>query len=207
MSQKNSYITNNTYPFLMGTTGCSLLSDANGLTGTTGTTGPTGESPIVCLCQHEYCSKTFINVYSVLEQDIYQDMPIAFDTHTTCLGNCFHEDNSSNIWIWEPGFYQITVTVSAIEPSQFSLVLNDNIVIPGATFGSLSGLSVNNMCTIIQIDDSDMDLATEYSQSGMACKLQVVNNTSYIPFITLYGSSCSSQIIQQNTASLTIIRL
>lgn len=207
MSQGISYDVNNICPFIVGPTGSMQrhykISAVSGLsdTGPTGSMDESDETDSTC------CDKAFINVYSITEQTIDNGSPIKFDTHSACCGDCYHAENSTDIWLWKAGYYQVSVNIYSIESVQFSLVMNDSIVIPGTTFGSLTGLSSNNMTAIICIEDSDMDLPLECSPSGYGCKLQVVNNTCYLQYITLYGSSCSSNIIEQNTASMTIVKL
>ncbi len=208
MSQNLTYVKNSAYPFPHGSHG--ITRDISGvcMISAAEAVGETGQPAPVCPSdQHDYSCKTFINVYSITEQTIDNASPIQFDTHTACCGDCYHDEDSTDIWLWKAGYYQVSINIYSIESVQFSLVMNDNIVIPGTTFGSLTGLSSNNMTAIICIEDSDMDLPLECSPSGYGCKLQVVNNTNYLQYITLYGSSCSSNIIEQNTASMTIIKL
>jgi hypothetical protein len=173
--------------------------DLIGPTGPMGPMGPMGSIKDMC--------KTFLNAYSITEQTIDYGKPIFFDTHTAIMGGCFHEPQSSDIWICKAGFYNISINVSAIESAQFSLVKNESIIVPGTTMGSFTGLSINNITTIICISEDDMTMETQYSQNGLACKLQVINNTRYIPSITLYGSASTNNIIQQNTATITIIHI
>lgn len=204
MSQGISYDVNNICPFIVGPTGTMQrhykISSSDAAV-TTDDADKSDDSDSTC------CDKTFISVYSIKEQTIDCGSPIKFDKHTACCGDCYHGKNSPDIWLWKAGYYQVSVNVYTIESGQFSLVMNDSIVIPGTTFGSLTGLSSNNMSAIICIEDSDMDLQLDCSPSGYGCKLKVVNNTCYLQYITLYGSASSSNIIEQNTASMTIIRL
>jgi len=178
-----------------------MVRDMSGtdLIGPTGPMGPMGSIKDMC--------KTFLNAYSITEQTIDYGKPIFFDTHTAIMGGCFHEPQSSDIWICKAGFYNISINVSAIESAQFSLVKNESIIVPGTTMGSFTGLSINNITTIIYISEDDMTMETQYSQNGLACKLQVINNTRYIPSITLYGSASTNNIIQQNTATITILHI
>lgn len=207
MSQGISYDVNNICPFIVGPSGCMeryyKISAVSGV----GDSGPTDKATESDDSDSTCCDKAFINVYSITEQAIDCGSPIQFDTHTACCGDCYHGENSTDIWLWKAGYYQVSVNIYSIESVQFSLVMNDSIVIPGTTFGSLTGLSSNNMTAIICIEDSDMDLQLDCSPSGYGCKLQVVNNTCYLQYVTLYGSSCSSNVILQNTASMTIIKL
>lgn len=182
-----------------GATGTIVCIGHTGYTGHTGDTGPQGPQGKV--------AQTFINVYSVIEQQVSQNCPILFDMHSAVYGYCFHEPNSSDIWIWKTGFYHIIINVYSVEPMQLSLVKNETSIVAGTTVGSLTGLSSLNSSSIIYICSNDMCMDTAYSPCNYGCKLQVVNNTSYLPYITLSGSSNSDNEIQQNTASLTVMRI
>jgi len=166
--------------------------------GLTGSTGPV-ELPLNDICN------TFLNAYSITEQTIPFGSAVLFDTHSAMEGNCFHEAKMSDIWIYQSGYYNITININTVEPAQFSLVKNALTIIPGTTMGSISGLANNNINTIIYISDNDMMEQLMYSQSGVACKLQVINNTQYSECITLYGTASANFIIPQNTASITIM--
>ena len=172
------------------------------LSGYTGTCrpGPVGTQPA-------RTGQTFISVYSIIEQHVDQGKPILFDMHSAIYGYCFHEPNTSDIWIWKPGFYSISINVYSVDPMQLSLVKNETTIIPGTTTGSLTGLSAVSTTGIIYICINDMTMEKAYSPSGYGCKLQVVNNTTYTPYITLYGSTSSDSTIHQNTATFTIIRI
>lgn len=177
-----------------GLTGQCLTS--RGLTGR----GSTGQfEPLNDICN------TFLNAYSITEQTIPFGSAVLFDTHSAMEGNCFHEAKTSDIWIYQSGYYNITININTVEPAQFSLVKNALTIIPGTTMGSISGLANNNINTIIYISDNDMMEQLMYSQSGIACKLQVINNTQYSEHISLYGAASANFIIPQNTASITIM--
>ena len=149
-------------------------------------------------------NKTFLNAYSVTEQNINSGEPIFFDTHSAISGNCSHSPNTSDIFIYQSGNYHISININSVESAQFSLVKNEVTNIPGMTMGIFSGLAQNSLTGIICIVDAD--LITQGSK-GLGCKLQVINNTKYISDITLYGSISMNNIMQQNTAAITIMRL
>ena len=149
-------------------------------------------------------NKTFLNAYSVTEQNINSGEPIFFDTHSAISGNCSHDENTSDIYIYQSGDYHISMSINSVESSQVSLVKNDVEIVPGMTIGIFSGLAQNSLTGIICIVDAD--LITQGSK-GLGCKLQVINNTKYISDITLYGSISMNNIMQQNTAAITIMRL
>lgn len=150
---------------------------------------------------------TFINAYSIIEQTIKYNKPVVFDTHSALCGCCFHEPKSGNIWIYDSGYYYITININTVESAQFSLVKNELSIIPGTTIGTISRMSNNTMNTIIHISEYDITEKLFNSKNGNACKLQLINNTNNTPYITLYGSESAKYIIPQNTASITIIKI
>jgi len=151
---------------------------------------------------------TFLNIYTTMEQQVPVNIPIIFDSINAMAGDCNFIPNTADIWVYCPGFYQITTNIYHLEACQFSLYKNDTIV-DGTTVGSLSGSSQNNNICIIQIVDEDIiqrnDVSTNIYTSG--CKLQLVNNTEYLPYITLIGSSSMGNSKSQITASIVITKL
>jgi hypothetical protein len=166
-----------------------------GVTGSMGEMGPTGE-------RGELIS-TFIHVYTTSELIVLQNNPIIFSRHSHMFGNCNHNIDSSEIWIWKAGYYQITIHVNQLEAAQISVLKNGD-VIPGSTIGSLSGSSLSTTF-ITEILNTDINIETPNSTTGFACKLEIVNNTSQYPSITLYSSTSAGNILPQNSASMTVL--
>ena len=160
-----------------------------------GPTGPAGEKG--------YLSNTSLNAYSVVEQKVEQNKPIIFEDHTFMYGNCYHSPNTSQIWIWEPGYYQIYVSIYQLESGQFSLMKNGSIIVPGSTVGSLNASALNNIC-IVQILDGDFTVPYPNSPTGMACQIELINTSSRLHYVTLYGSHSTGNSHPQNTATITI---
>jgi hypothetical protein len=52
-----------------------------------------------------------------------------------------------------------------------------------------------------------MNIMHEPSVTGMACKLEIMNNASNYPFITLYAAESYRNMNPQNSASLSIVLL
>jgi len=48
---------------------------------------------------------------------------------------------------------------------------------------------------------------TGLSPSGFAAKIQLVNHTSYVPFVTLDGTTGSGSAIPQTRAALSMFKL
>ena len=193
-----------------GDTGDTGLTGFTGFTGDTGPLGPTGAiGPIGVIGStgptgtKGSLSNTFLNAYSVNEQKVQQNTAVIFENQTVMYGNCYHSPNTSQLWIWEPGFYQIYVSVYQLESGQFSLMKNGSIVIPGSTIGSLNASALNNIC-IIQVLPEDIITSYTNSPNGIACQIELVNTSSRLPYVSLYGSQSTGNNIVQNTATISI---
>jgi hypothetical protein len=84
---------------------------------------------------------------------------------------------------------------------------NNVFQINGTTFSSPTGATQSTLTLIIYIDDSDMITATPLSPSGLACKIQLTNHTSYAPLISLNGTSGAGSAEPDVVANLTLIFL
>lgn len=151
--------------------------------------------------------KTFLTVYSVEEQQIQSGSPIIFEINETLHGYCCHLENTGDIWICEPGYYQVYMNFYHLEPCQFSICKNTTDILPCGTVGSLSGSSQNSNSFVVKIKKSDMTQPCSMSTSGYACLLQVLNNSSMTPYVTLIGSPSSANTIPQITATLSIVSI
>jgi len=177
-----------------GPTGNTGDTGTTGYTGDTGPIGPTGPTPNI--------THSFISSYSTTVQKVASGEPVKFDTDSTVYGNCGHISNSPDIWIWSPGYYYVTTSISCLESCQFSLVKND-VIIPGSTIGSVNSNKLYHS-VIFQVFDQDISIDSPFSK---ACKIQVINNTTYIPYITIYDASSAGYSIPQTTASINVQRL
>ena len=149
--------------------------------------------------------RTFLSLFSIQEQQITTGSPIVFDTNESMHGECCHIENTGDIYICTHGYYQVYMNFYHIEPCQFSLVKNGAHIIPSGTVGSLSGYSQNSTSFIVKIRRSDMTTPCEMSSTGYACLLQVLNNSTLTPHVTLIGSSSSGNDVPQVTATFSIL--
>jgi len=179
----------------MGPTGPQGIHGHDGYRGERGYTGATGPCSEI--------SSTFINMYSVMQQKILNSQPILFDTFSVCQGNCSHSPNSSEIWVWKSGYYHVSAIINQLQAGQFSLSKN-GIVIPGSSYGSLTGSALQLIC-IIYISIEDINFPNIISPTGMACKIELVNNSANYPFITIYSYENSGNTISQNSASIALM--
>ena len=185
----------------IGTQGNQGLIGPQGPIGLQGNQGPIG--PIGPMGN----SHTFITVYSVTEQQIPTKNAVKFDTNSALYGCCMHIPNTSEILIWRTGYYFITTSLYHLEACQFSIYKNKTTIIPNSTIGSLSGASQNTTSFILQITDSDMIMPNIFSPTTYACSLELINNTTYTSYITLFGTSSAGNIIPQVTASISVISI
>jgi hypothetical protein len=148
----------------------------------------------------------FINAYSTSEQKIKKDDFIIFDITNSLYGNCAHTPKTSEIYIWRTGYYSVYTSIYHMEACQFSLLKNSQFIAPVSTIGSNYGSPQNSNYFIIQLTDSDMVTPTTLSTTGVACKLQIINNskTTYMPYTTLMGAYSSGNVLPQITASIII---
>jgi hypothetical protein len=182
-----------------GTIGSVGATGATGATGEQGPIGPTGPiGPVIMPPIFAVPTNTILSIYTTMEQQVAQDAPIIFDSSSAILGDCMFVPNTSDIWVTSPGYYQIYTNIYHLEACQFGLYKNGTIVENG-TIGSLSGSSQNTNSFILSILDTDM------MEKG--CNLQLINNTAYLPYVTIIGSPSSGNSIPQVSASLTLIKI
>ena len=148
---------------------------------------------------------TFINVYTILQQQVLNNHPIIFDKTSAFYGDCYHAPNSSEIWIWKSGFYFVSANINQLQAGHFSLVKNGTLI-NGASCGSFTG-SALQITSIFQIVDEDMNIHCEKSPSGMSSKIEIINHSINFPFITVYAIENARNCIFQNSASLCVMLL
>ena len=123
------------------------------------------------------------------------------------VGNCAFTPGTSELWMWEPGYYFASMTVHHKEPCQFAIIKNGVFQVNGGIFSSPTGATQSATSLILYIDASDLISATPLSPSGFACKLEVKNHTSYAPIIGLNGTSGAGSAVPDIVASLNLILL
>jgi hypothetical protein len=184
-----------------GATGPIGNTGATGPIGNTGETGSTGATGPV----FNFAS-TFINVYSNTPQNILQEQSVSFESISAQSGDCGHLLTDGDVWFWKSGYYYVHVNLHHIEPCQFS-ILKNGVVVSGSTFASPTGATQNSHTVIIEIHPNDINQITPVSPSNLACKLQLVNHTSYVPVVTLNGAGGAGSAPNDTVATMSIILL
>ena len=175
-----------------------------GPTGPRGDTGPTGPAGNTFIT-NGLIYQSFVTAYSLTEQELSIDEPIVFDTHSVLFGDCMHNANSPDIWLWKPGNYMVNVGICPNEQCQFSIIKNTSTIVPGGTFGVNSPMSSQaNITFIMLLEDTDFTELMPNSNNTYGCRIQVVNTSSVTETVTLYSST---NPMPQITATITIMRL
>jgi len=187
----------------MGPTG---LKGDTGLIGPIGVTGPTGPAGNTFIT-NGLIYQTFLTAYSLTEQLLSVDEPIVFDTHSIIFGDCLHQENSPDIWLWKPGNYLIYIALCTNDKCQFSVIKNTNDIIPGGTFGVNIAYAQTNLSFLTLIEDTDFTEIVPNTTDNYGCRIQVVNTSSITENVRLYGSLSTGNPIPQVTSSITIIRM
>jgi hypothetical protein len=160
--------------------------------GDQGATGATGSM-----------SQTFINVYSTTQQTIPLETPIIYDANRNVYGNIGHNPFTSQIYVWQPGYYYVHTILHIIEACQFAIFLNGNMY--GNAFSSSTGAAQLGHEMIMYISPNDMINETSLSPSGFAAVIETYNHTSYNPTANINNPSGS--VPNDDTASMVIILL
>jgi len=179
----------------MGHTGPQGIQGHQGPYGEMGHTGPHGPPAEIC--------STFINAYTNIQQKVLNNSPIIFDKFSACQGHCGHNPNTSEMWIWKSGYYFVTANINQLQAGKFSLFKNGS-VIPGSSYGSLTG-SALQLISIFNVSNEDMNISNSISPTGMACKVEIINNSENYPFITIYSYEGTENTISQNSASIVLM--
>lgn len=162
-----------------GPTGPQGPTGEKGDKGDTGATGPTGSM-----------SQTFINIYSTTPQTVPLETPIIYDAIRNVNGSITHVPFTSQIYVWQPGYYYVNTQLHIIEACQFSVFLNGNIY--GSPFSSSTGAADLNHALIMHITPADMVIPTSLSPTGFAAVVETYNHTSYNPTAQLNNPSGSA---------------
>ncbi|MFJ7637817.1 hypothetical protein [Peribacillus sp. NPDC097225] len=80
---------------------------------------------------------------------------VTFDTTGITTPGITHTAPSTDITVTTPGTYEVTFSVSTLEPNQFGLLVNDTLV-PGSVYGSGSGSQEITGQALVTLADGDV---------------------------------------------------
>lgn len=129
-----------------------------------------GVTPIVpaatCgLCEYGY-------IYNLSAQVVPLETDTIFDSTGVTTTGITHTPGTAQIFVTNPGDYEVTFYVTALEPNQFTLFLNGSPV-PGTTYGTGAGTQANPGQAIITLTAGD-SLTLRNHTSAAAVTLQTL---------------------------------
>ena len=100
------------------------------------------------------------------------DADVIFDSNGITTTGITHAPGTTQIQITNPGDYEVTFSVSGVEPNQFALFLN-GVQIVGTVYGSGAGTQQNTGQAIIAVSAGDV-LTLRNRSSAAAVTLQTL---------------------------------
>lgn len=109
-------------------------------------------------------------IYNVSAQTVPIEADVIFDTNGILSPGITHDPGTAQIAVTNPGKYEVSFSVTCVEPNQFALFLNGAAVI-GTVYGSGAGTQQNNGQAIIALATDDV-LTLRNHSSAAAIGLQ-----------------------------------
>lgn len=111
-------------------------------------------------------------IYNISAQTVPVENDVIFDTNGILSAGISHIPGTPQIAVTNPGNYEVTFSVTSVEPNQFALFFNDSLVM-GTVYGSGAGTQQNNGQAIIALTAGDVLTLRNHSSSA-AVGLQVL---------------------------------
>lgn len=133
-----------------------------GAVGAQGPAGPAGPT----------ASREFAYVYNEGPAVVALEADVPFDSNGVLSAGITHAPGDAGITFVTAGTYEVTFTLSGVEPSQMALFLN-GAAVPGAIYGSGAGTQPNTGHVIIVVGAGDV-LTLRNHTSSAAVTLQTL---------------------------------
>jgi hypothetical protein len=111
-------------------------------------------------------------IYNISAQTVPIEADVIFDTNGILSPGITHVPGTTQIAVTNPGNYEVTFSISGVEPNQFALCLN-GLQVAGTVFGSGAGTQQNNGQAIITLAAGDV-LTLRNHSSAAAVTLQTL---------------------------------
>jgi hypothetical protein len=111
-------------------------------------------------------------IYNISAQTVPIEADVIFDTNGILSPGITHTPGTTQIAVTNPGNYEVTFSISGVEPNQFALCLN-GLQVAGTVFGSGAGTQQNNGQAIITLAAGDV-LTLRNHSSAAAVTLQTL---------------------------------
>jgi hypothetical protein len=148
-----------------------------------------------------------MHVTRITDQILASEDNVIFDSIPTAIGGCGISLPSSDIYIWEPGYYHVYFNIYHLEPCQFTMFLN-NLPEIDTIVGSPTGAAQNSSSAILYVSSAAVLVnPTSLSPIGTGAIVNFRNHTSFAPLITLNGQSGSGSATPQIVAVVVLFKL
>lgn len=104
-------------------------------------------------------------IFNVSAQTVPIESDVIFDTNGILNPVIAHTPGTSQITVTSPGSYEITFSVSGVEPNQFGLFLN-GAPVAGTVYGSGAGTQLNFGQALIALIAGDVLTLRNHSSSA-----------------------------------------
>jgi hypothetical protein len=111
-------------------------------------------------------------VYNLAAETVPLESDVTFDSNGVLTSGITHAPSTAGIVLVNAGTYEVTFSVSGVEPSQMALFIN-GAPVDGAVYGSGAGTQQNNGQAIITIAAGDV-LTIRNHTSSAAVTLQTL---------------------------------
>jgi hypothetical protein len=111
-------------------------------------------------------------IYNVSAQTVPIESDVIFDSNGVLTNGITHVLGTTQIAVANPGNYEVTYSVSGVEPNQFALFLNGTLV-TGTVYGSGAGTQLNYGQAIIALVAGNV-LTLRNHSSAAAVTLQTL---------------------------------
>ena len=141
-----------------GAVGIAGIVGAIGAAGPAGPAGPTGATGPAFVSEFGY-------IYNLTGRVVAIEEDVIFDTNGILTPGIIHAPGTTEIAVINSGNYEVTFSVSAVEPGQFALFINGNLV-PGTVYGSGAGTQQNNGQAIIALSAGNVLTLRNHSSAA-----------------------------------------
>jgi hypothetical protein len=145
-----------------GQSGVTGETGATGVAGPTGATGATGPGA---------GSTNYGYIYNTAAGVVALEAPVLFSSNGP-LSGITHAPGNAGISVTNAGVYEVTFSVSGVEPAQFA-VFRNGAAVPETTYGSGAGTQQDNGQAIVTLSSGDVLTLVNHS-SAAAVTLQTL---------------------------------
>jgi hypothetical protein len=111
-------------------------------------------------------------VYNLGAQLVLPEFDVIFDSNGVSTAGVTHVPGTSQIVVSAAGDYKVSFSVSAVEPNQFALFLNNATVVPGTVYGTGSSTEQNGGQAIVTLAAGSILTLRNHTSSAGAVSLQ-----------------------------------